>query len=423
LATIAALFDFEEGHFFTNFKLAKDLQERGHRFCYLGPASAEPMVRRQGLELIPVFEQLLGTASRSSQALARTRESEWFGQLIRGEALDRVIQEVEPDLMLMLSLYYAEALAVQIRYRLPIVLWTTFCRPSKLTRADLAEDRVSNRLMSLKSSDLDATLQAASAAGYRFSSFKELAKLVLRMPELVALPRAIELPDVPADPGIFYVGTGIDPNRRDEPFDWGEIAGDRYLIYCSLGSQAELERDVAVRFFRAVLGAAASHPDWQLILSVGKGFDLADLAPVPPNVLLKQWVPQLEILKRADLMVTHGGPGTVKECVLAGVPMVVMPLMRDQFEMAKRAVHHRLGATGNLAEVTAETLGSLIEGVAADGAVEERISAMRQLFLEEDRANLGVDVIEAVLAGVPPAKTAFQSGIQSPILVPSGRGR
>ncbi|HEX3527078.1 MAG TPA: nucleotide disphospho-sugar-binding domain-containing protein, partial [Thermoanaerobaculia bacterium] len=333
-----------------------------------------------------------------------------FGQLIRGEALDRVIHEVKPDLILMLSLYYAEALAVQIRYRLPIVLWATFCRHSELTRADLAEGWVSSRLMSLKSSDLDATLQAVSAAGYRFSSLKELARLVLRMPELVALPRAIELPDVPEDPGIFYAGTGIDPNRRDDPFGWNEIAGDRYLVYCSLGSQPELERDVAVRFFRAVLGVAASHPDWQLILSVGKGFDPAAFAPVPANVLLRQWVPQLEILQRASLMVTHGGPGTVKECILAGVPMVVVPLMRDQFEMTKRVVHHRLGVTGSLAEITAETLGSLIEEVAADRAMAERIFAMRQLFLEEDRSNVGVDVIEAVLAGVPPGKSMLQRG-------------
>ncbi|HEX3531338.1 MAG TPA: hypothetical protein VH988_30110, partial [Thermoanaerobaculia bacterium] len=79
LATIAALFDFEEGHFFTSFKLAKDLQARGHRFCYFGPASVEPMVRRQGLELIPVFEQLLGATSRSSQAKAQIMKSEWFG--------------------------------------------------------------------------------------------------------------------------------------------------------------------------------------------------------------------------------------------------------------------------------------------------------------------------------------------------------
>jgi MGT family glycosyltransferase len=400
MAIVAVLFDHEEGHFFTSFKLAKQLAGRGHEICYLGLASAAPLVRQQGFDLIPVYEQLLGGSERIAHS--QVTSSMWFGQLIRGEALDAVMARLKPDLVIMLSLFYPEALAVQFRYRVPIVLWTTFCRPSDMTRLELIEDRVSSRLMNLKSSDLEATLQAVTAAGHRFGSFKELAALVSRMPEMVVMPRAIELPGLADEANVFYVGTGIDPARREESFPWGELAGGRYLVYCSLGSQCELEPESAQRFFRAVLGAAAVRPDWQFILSVGTGFDPAELAPVPANVYLSRWVPQLEVLRRADLVVNHGGMGTIKETILAGVPMVVLPLMRDQFEMALRVVHHRLGVAGSIAEVTAESLGAWMGEAAADSALKARVADMRRRFLEEDRSSVGVDIVEAALAAMSP---------------------
>jgi zeaxanthin glucosyltransferase len=399
-ATLAIFSDFEEGHLFPSFKLAKDLRARGHRVLYLAPASAEPAVRRQGFELVPVFEQLLDGIERSSQ-VRKNQASEGFGQLVRGEALDGVMGRLRPDLVLMLSIYCAEALAVHLLYRVPIVLWAPICRPAQVTRAALVESWVSNRLMDLKASDLEATIRVVTASGHRFGSFKDLAALVLRMPELVLLPRAIEMPEVD-DPNLFYIGTGIDPVRVEEPFPWSEIAGGRYLVYGSMGSQGELAPDVTRRFFAAVVGAAAAHPEWQLILSVGKTFDPADLAPVPANLHVSRWVPQLDVLRRADLMVTHGGAGTIKEAILCGVPLVVLPSMRDQFEMARRVVHHRLGVAGSLAAVTAETLAALIAEAATDSLLKERVAAMRQLFLTADESSLGVDVVEAVLRGVDP---------------------
>jgi zeaxanthin glucosyltransferase len=411
LATIAALFDLEEGHLFTSFKLAKELRARGHDVRYLGLASSAPLVRRQGFELTPVFERLLGGFSRSAQAMAQVTSSQWFADLVCGEALDGVMGCVKPDLVWMLSLYYPEALVVHCRYRVPVVLWTPFCRPAALTRAALVQDLVYARLMNLHAADLQAALQVVTAAGYRFGSFKDVASLVLRMPELVAMPRALELPEMPDDPNLFYVGTGMDLVRCDEPFPWGEIAAGRYLVYCSLGSQCDLEPEVARRFFRAVLGAAAAHPEWQIILSVGRGFDPAELLPAPENVHVSRWVPQLDVLRRADLVVTHGGSGTVKESILLGVPMVVLPLMRDQFDMAQRVLYHRLGVAGKLAEITAEALGRLIGEAAADASLKPRVAAMRQRIEKEDRSSLGVDVVEAALAGASPVAS---EGVRNP---------
>ncbi len=404
MATIAILLDFEEGHLLSCVKLAKDLRRRGHRVVYLGPAAIAPMVEAQGFELVPVLGQLLGGFSRSAEI--GDTGGEWLGQLVRGEALDALIERLRPEAMIVLSLFCAEALAISCRYGLPVVLWSPFCRRAETPRAVLVEDWLSKRLLALRSSDLDAYLQMVAAAGHRFSSFQGLAQIILGLPELMTMPRALELPELVDDPNLHYTGTGIDLERSDAAFPWHELPAleerpGTPLVFCSLGSQADLEPATARRFFQAVTATAAAHPEWQLILSIGKGFDPAALGALPPNLHAARWVPQLDVLRRARLMVTHAGAGTVKECILLGVPMVALPLMRDQFEMARRIVHHRLGVSGQLAEITAERLGAMIAEVAGDAAMRERVAAMQQLVLAADRATTAVDVIETALAGAP----------------------
>jgi zeaxanthin glucosyltransferase len=53
--------------------------------------------------------------------------------------------------------------------------------------------------------------------------------------------------------------------------------------------------------------------------------------PVPRNITLRRWVPQVEVLSRTALIITHGGVSTIKETVLHVVPMVACPVGRNQF--------------------------------------------------------------------------------------------
>jgi|HubBroStandDraft_2_1064218.scaffolds.fasta_scaffold654715_2 UDP:flavonoid glycosyltransferase YjiC (YdhE family) len=77
---------------------------------------------------------------------------------------------------------------------------------------------------------------------------------------------------------------------------------------------------------------------------------------------------------------------------------MVLPLMRDQFEMARRIVHHRLGVEGSLADLDAEKLGAMIGKAVVDRSFKARVTAMRRRFEESDRSSIGVEVIEATLA-------------------------
>ena len=96
------------------------------------------------------------------------------------------------------------------------------------------------------------------------------------------------------------------------------------------------------------------------------------------------------------MVITHAGLGTVKECILCGVPMIVFPIDMDQPDNAKRVVYHGLGASGDLRRVSASVIASLVEQ--ADGsAVRDNVTRMQQCFLAAERSSLGARLIEEIL--------------------------
>jgi UDP:flavonoid glycosyltransferase YjiC (YdhE family) len=57
---------------------------------------------------------------------------------------------------------------------------------------------------------------------------------------------------------------------------------------------------------------------------------------VPPNARVERFLPHSPILARASAVVCHGGMGTTQKSLAAGVPVCVVPFLRDQFEIARR---------------------------------------------------------------------------------------
>ena len=68
-----------------------------------------------------------------------------------------------------------------------------------------------------------------------------------------------------------------------------------------------------------------------------------DEISAPPNVIVVASAPHSQVLPHAAAVITHGGHGTVLKTLAAGVPLVVMPLGRDQPDNAARVAHHGAG--------------------------------------------------------------------------------
>jgi MGT family glycosyltransferase len=115
------------------------------------------------------------------------------------------------------------------------------------------------------------------------------------------------------------------PRGDEVEFPWERLDATRPLVYVSFGSQIswqpELLRSVALA--AAELGA-------QPVLSAGAlaGTDFA--AGLPGDPVVREYVPQLALLERASVLVTHGGANSFLEAVGCGVPQIVIPICNDQ---------------------------------------------------------------------------------------------
>jgi MGT family glycosyltransferase len=242
-------------------------------------------------------------------------------------------------------------------------------------------------------------LGVLESAGVKIRNFADVANIALSMPELVFLPKAFELPDRVEDDLVFYIGPEIDLERVEEQFVWEQLSPDLPLIYCSLGSQLDIKHEVSRRFIRTVIDAVAGRPEWQLVVSLGSRMEPEEFMPVPSHVCLSRWAPQLQMLSRASVMITHAGAGAAKECIINGVPMLAVPLMRDQFDCAERIVHHGLGLRADVERVNAAEVSSMLEQLLGDESCRARVNAMREEFRRVDAMNIGVNLLEKIAAG------------------------
>ncbi len=381
--------------------------------AYLCLADSGDYVRRQGLEMVPILERRFPHGSLATlREHSRTAPGSdydlskrglmsvypgYFEGLVRGE-IDEVVKDLRPDLFVATPFYGVSALLVHFRYRVPVALVNPVLRTfPKRSHATAAED-VLGRLRNGLGEFIDLVESVDPAA----RSFRDIASRLLAMPELLLCPPDFELPEWRFDrePGVHYVEASVDLERReDREFPWERLDPSKRLLYCSFGSRSHYLKKI--EFFRAVIGAVAGRPDWQLVLSTGGLIGEDPFPDLPDNVLVAPWVPQLEVLRRARVMITHGGLGAVKECIFHGVPMIVFPVESDQPDNATRVVRHGLGLRGEVEGATPEGILAQVETCDRDPAFRASAERMRQRFLEMEADAPGVRLIEEMLAPRP----------------------
>jgi MGT family glycosyltransferase len=107
---------------------------------------------------------------------------------------------------------------------------------------------------------------------------------------------------------------------------------DSKLIYLSLGSLGSADVELMKRLV-SILGKTKH----KFIVSKGPQASEYELAS---NMFGAEFLPQISIIPKVDLVITHGGNNTTTESVHFGKPMIVLPLFWDQYDNAQR-VHEK----------------------------------------------------------------------------------
>ena len=272
----------------------------------------------------------------------------------------------------------------------PLCLWGW---PHQTTPAALARNREGiidfAKLLGTANEGIKAY---AESAGLKID-WEDPSSTVSRLASITQIPKAFDFenshwPSSFHHTGPFHDGKG----REDFDFPWELLTGEP-LIYASMGTILNGRIDV----FRTIVAALAKHKNLQLVLSVGNQIDPKQIGSVPNNAIIVQQAPQLELLKKASVCITHAGLNTVLESLAQGVPQLAIPVAYDQPGIAARIANKRTGAVTSLDKLTADHLSTLLNRVLSDATYRDNARKLQKAIAEANGLSIAADIVEQAL--------------------------
>jgi len=210
-------------------------------------------------------------------------------------------------------------------------------------------------------------------------------------------PAALEFPRKKLPPFFHFTGPFHSAVGRDVPdFPWEKLTGQP-LIYASLGTiQNQL-----IPIFQAIAEACAGL-DAQLVISLGSSTNAASLPPLLGAPLLVDYAPQLDLLKKTALTITHAGLNTTLECLNNGVPMVAIPIANDQPGVAARIAWAGVGEVIPISKLNAEKLKTAVEKVLTNESYKNNALRLQEAIKNSGGVSKAADIIEQVAATKKP---------------------
>ncbi|MEU3255483.1 macrolide-inactivating glycosyltransferase [Streptomyces sp. NPDC006997] len=211
---------------------------------------------------------------------------------------------------------------------------------------------------------------------------------------LVLIPRALQ-PNADRVDERVHTFVGACQGDRAAEGEWARPRDAEKVVLVSLGSAFTKQPG----FYREFVRAFGELPGWHTVLQVGRYVDASELGDLPASVEVRSWVPQLAVLRQADLFVTHAGAGGSQEGLATATPMIAVPQAVDQFGNAEML--QGLGVARYLPkeEATAERLREAALALVDAPEVAGRLKAIQAEMAAEGGTRRAADLIEAELSG------------------------
>ncbi|WP_037464211.1 macrolide family glycosyltransferase [Shimazuella kribbensis] len=178
------------------------------------------------------------------------------------------------------------------------------------------------------------------------------------------------------DDSYVFIGPAISSRMQSNNFPLEELINQK-VIYISMGTVLYGFED----FFQTCVEAFRDF-EGKVVLSVGKSTDITKLETLPENFIVRNYVPQLEVLQRTNLFITHGGMNSASEALYYEVPLVVIPQTSDQPLIANRLEELHAGYRIEPHEVSVEKLQEAVRTVLSDPSYRENAKKLSNSLKE-----------------------------------------
>lgn len=188
--------------------------------------------------------------------------------------------------------------------------------------------------------------------------------------------------------GPYHDSTG----RQKVDFPFEKLNGKR-IIYASMGTL----QNRLIGIFQKI-ASACEGLDAQLVISLGSSATPESLPELPGNPLVVGYAPQLELLKKASLTITHAGLNTTLESLSNGVPMVAIPIANDQPGVAARIAWTGVGEFIPVSRLNVPGLRAAIEKVLTETSYKQNAVRLQQAIQTAGGVTRAADIVEQVIA-------------------------
>jgi len=371
------------GHLQPLLPYARALQARGHAVVVAAPAEVGEALQKAGLAhapfdhpgdqaMSPIWARLRVASPEDGRTIAIR---ELFAGLNARVALPKVKQTMEtfhPHLVVRDSLEFAALIAAE---------------QAGLPHARVAVHAVSFEDRWVLGEVAEPLAELRAAAGLA----PDAGAAIHDEPIFSAFPESLDGPRPPGvrTPAPFRTRMPEDESSPAEGSAWRPLAHDvRPLLYVTFGTLLGAMPHVRA-IYRLALDAVAELPI-RAVLTTGPALAADLLGAIPSNVQVEAWIPQRDVFAHAAAVLCHGGSGTVRGALAAGLPLVVLPIGADQPHNAER-------------------VAAVEAGIALSGPDVATLRAAVERVLVDPVLHAGAKNMSAELAALPPLEQAVDA--------------
>jgi MGT family glycosyltransferase len=207
---------------------------------------------------------------------------------------------------------------------------------------------------------------------------------VLRRPyshwlNIIASADCMEAPRENLTQNTFFVGPCFGERVEIDEFSFDLLRSDKFKIYVSLGTVFNNKPDVFLKIMRTL-----DTPDYQVIVSAGGAYQTLQKSVMPQNATVFKSVPQIGLLPKIDLFISHGGNNSINEALSSGKPIIVMPVGGEQADNASRVIYLGVGKRVDIANFSEKQLLDVVEEIRKTPTLQERaLTIMNSLKLTQ----------------------------------------
>lgn len=403
------------GHLYPFTTLGHELKQRGHRVTLIGRLDEKDTTTTAGLEFYPIAEQEfpLGSTRNSLAQLGKLSGLKALDYTItfiteversRLEYTPKIIKKIGIEVLLVDQAAFAGATIAEF-LKIPFITVSNalvfnqdlsvppHCFYWQYDSSWLGQlrNRIGYSILAPFGKPMKKLLNEYRQK-WNLSQYSNLNESYSKLAQISQQPVEFEFPRANLPLNFHFSGPFHSVTTRKKiDFPWHKLT-NKPLIYASMGT---LQNRLLWVF--EMIAQACENLDVQLIISLGSSQETSSLKSSQDNLIVVKYAPQLALLQKASLCITHAGMNTTLESLSNGVPMIAIPITNDQPGVAARIKWTGTGEAITLSKLNKKSLKTTIEKVLTQVSYKENAKRLQKVILNSGGVIRAADLVEKII--------------------------